>query len=87
MHRLFGKSPDNKCKTCSNLYKYTHSRSYYKCDVWGYSASISSDWRCGYVACGMYNKEYTGNKIKDYVKHSKKPKTEEQIEGQIKLDI
>lgn len=88
MHELFGYSaPDEKCKTCSNLYKYTHSRSYYKCDVYGYSASAASDWRVNQQGCGMYNKDCSGMaKVKDYAKHRPKKQEEEQIEGQMEFE-
>lgn len=83
MHDLFGELPGHKCKDCSNLYKYTANRSWFKCTVWGYSSSVASDFRQKWTACGMYNKTYDQIPIKDWYKHHRQHKSEEQIDGQM----
>lgn len=86
MYRLFGKDESHKCKECSNLFKKTYSRSYYKCDVYGSSSSVATDWRCGWTACGMFNREWDGYKIKDYKKHEPRGNPdEEQLHGQMTI--
>ena len=87
MHSMFGEFPEHKCGECSNLYKNTYSRSYWKCGVWGQSSSESSDWRKKWTACGMFCKEYVGTPIKDYVKRAPRVKDDIQIEGQMELKL
>lgn len=64
MHREFGSSPGNKCKTCDHfLHGRYRSRYLSKCEVYGLTHSEASDWSGRHDACGMYNKEYNGNAI------------------------
>lgn len=85
MRSLFGITDGCKCGDCSHLEKHTYNRVYYKCDVFGASSCASSDFRLKWTACGLYNKEYHGGKIKDYAKHMFKEKEIEQIDGQLSL--
>lgn len=87
MHELFEIDEEHQCKTCSNFCTHSYSRTYHKCSVYGISNSESTDWRCKWQACGMYNKDYNGTPIKDYAKHlPRKDKVEAQCEGQITFD-
>lgn len=63
MHKEFGFSPGNKCRGCDNLTSKMRDRRYYKCSVYGVSASEATDWALSWDACGMYNKEYDGAEI------------------------
>ena len=84
MHHLFGKAAGmHICKECSNFAvgRY-HSKFLKKCKVYGLTHSEASDWANKYEACGMFNKEYDGVPIIQYVKHNRL-KQEEQIEGQL----
>lgn len=83
MHREFGFSPGNKCKTCDNLIVQQANRRYYKCEVYGATDSEASDWRLSYDACGMYNKEYDGGDMIRLVRPDKAPDTP--IVGQMAL--
>ena len=81
MHREFGFSPGNKCKTCDHfLHGRYRSRYLSKCEVYGLTHSEASDWSGRYDACGMYNQEYHGNEIIRLVKGYPTPPDE--IEGQ-----
>lgn len=83
MHREFGFSPGNKCKTCDNLIVQQANRRYYKCEVYGATDSEASDWRLSYDACGKYNKEYDGRPIIEMVRSW--PVPEEPLPGQQSL--
>ena len=63
MHREFGFSPGNKCKTCSNLVSHLYDKRYYKCVLYGESCSEATDWVLKWDACGKYNQEYDGIRI------------------------
>lgn len=84
MHREFGFSPGNKCRTCDNFsreryHDYKHS----KCAIYGDTRSEASDWSGRYDACGMYNKEYDGRPIIELVRSW--PVPEEPLPGQQSL--
>ena len=55
MHSMFGRS-GSKCKDCSHFSEHQLSRKYFKCDVYGESASEATDWRANYQSCGLFNK-------------------------------
>lgn len=81
MHREFGFSPGNKCKTCDHfLHGQYRSRMLSKCEVYGLTHSEASDWSGRHDACGMYNKEYQGNNIIRLVRGY--PTPPEEIQGQ-----
>lgn len=71
MHRQFGLSPGNKCKDCSNLTAHFYDKRYYKCTVYGESASEATDWVLKWDACGMFNKDWHGNPIVHLVRPKK----------------
>lgn len=81
MHREFGFSPGNKCKTCSNLTAHFYDKRYYKCTVYGESMSEATDWVLKWDACGMFNKVWNGNKIYRLVNPVRIPSWEP-IDGQ-----
>ena len=81
MHRQFGISAGNRCKDCENFVhgKY-HTRMLSKCSVYGLTHSEASDWSGRHEACGMFNREWTGNEIIRLVR-PEKPEPEI-LEGQ-----
>lgn len=81
MHEMFGIG-SGTCKDCDNLICNIANHRWYKCLVYGNSASEATDWRVSYPACGMKNKAYSGNPVVALVRPEKK---EEQIEGQMSL--
>lgn len=87
MHELFGKGYDgDTCKTCWHLkHRYTHNKSYYKCQCYGETASEASDWRLKYPSCGLYNKPYIGRTVMEFKKHEGHKREEVQVKGQMSL--
>lgn len=56
MHNRFGEDPDHTCGECCNFQQHRYNHSYFKCAVYGSSASSATDWRRRYTACGHFNK-------------------------------
>lgn len=88
MQKEFGNCPGHVCGECSNLVKgdWNHT----KCKVYGVTSSQASDWAKRWLACGMFNKTYTGRPIIELVRRSnpRPPATvEEPMEGQMKLEV
>jgi len=54
MYRRHGKTPGKKCKTCAHLKRYEYGHTYYKCVLYGLSASSATDWRLKWDACGKW---------------------------------
>lgn len=81
MHREFGFSPGNKCRTCDNfIHGRYHTKMLSKCAVYGLTHSEASDWSGRYDACGMYNRVWNGNPIIRLVRGA--PKENDPIEEQ-----
>lgn len=56
MHKLFGVTPGQKCGDCPHLLTFKQSRSWFKCEIYGDTRSVSSDWVKKWPACGLFNK-------------------------------
>lgn len=86
MHQMFGKT-EGLCRDCSHYQRYHYrDKPYRKCEVYGITNSEASDWVGRYHACGLFNKEYSGNDIIRYVRpESRKEVVDEPIEGQTAL--
>ncbi len=90
MYQTFGKVDDKMCKDCRYLERHTYQKSYYKCRIYGISASEATDWAMRNVACGAINmpeetaKRYDGKGIKESVRPKK---IDDPIEGQIELSM
>ncbi len=88
MQREFGVCNGHTCRECSNLVKgQYHGRILTKCQVYGLTHSAASDWAGRWLACGMFNREYTGRNVIELVaKGRKKPeRSVEPMEGQISM--
>jgi len=58
MHDYFGKAEGYKCKDCMHLIKgHYHNLLLKKCEVYGMSHSVATDWNVTFDACGCFNKE------------------------------
>ena len=87
MHERFGMLPDLRCESCSNLIQGEyHDRHYRKCTVYGETRSEATDWRKKYVACGMYNKEWTGHRNVIELRNRDKAQYEP-CDGQMKMEV
>jgi hypothetical protein len=88
MHRAYGTDPLHKCGTCGNLTRNTYNRVYFKCEIYGNSSSVATDWAMSWAACGMYNKPlpaYQRTMI-NILKHAKrKSEVYERAEGQMDI--
>lgn len=81
MHELFGVEYGKKCKDCYHL--QGGKNEYRKCDVYGHSASESTDWALSWEACGLYNKDWHGDV--PIVRLQRGERKEEQIPGQMSM--
>ncbi len=87
MYELFGHCENNEaiCKNCKHLTSYTANRRWYKCECFGNSSSESTDWRIGWLACGLYNKPYDGKPVVEI--RARKKKKDLQVEGQMEMEL
>ena len=87
MHRRFGVLPDKRCEDCSNLIKgYCGNTFVRKCTVYGATHSEASDWRKKYVACGMYDKEWSGRIIIRTIQNAGVKVPEQPLDGQMMME-
>jgi len=87
MHEMFGVRADRRCEDCDNLLQGDyHGRHYRKCTVYGVSHSEASDWRKSYIACGRYNKEWTGHRTVMDLRTLGKDAPVEPCEGQMSME-
>lgn len=91
MHRQFGKCEGHTCGECSNLIEGVYrGRTYRKCKVYGLTHSEASDWAKRWLACGLFNRIWTGKPIMRLVRPTRKDKEEIQntpLEGQISMEV
>lgn len=89
MHHYYGFDPEcRKCSECDHLISGVyHDRRYYKCTVYGCSHSEATDWRKGYVACGLIGQPFPegDTRIVDLLK-AIRIKKEEPVDGQMKME-
>lgn len=83
MHALFGVEPFHKCGKCCNFVSGRYmSKILRKCRVYGLTHSQASDWAKSWVACGLFNQEYTGRNV---IELSDRKNLVVPLEGQIDL--
>ena len=84
MYELFGRSDsETVCAECKHFRRMNHhDKTYRKCEVYGITTSESSDWRSGYVACGLFNKDFDGDKPVMGLAHN----LDDQIPGQMSIE-
>lgn len=88
MHQQFGVFDGHACRECSNLVKGRyHDRILTKCQVYGLTHSEASDWAGRWLACGMFNREYTGCPVIELVQRDRRePKPPEgPLDGQMSM--
>lgn len=89
MHHYYGADPaGRKCIECDHLISGEyHDKRYYKCTVYGCSHSEATDWRKGYVACGLIGQPFPeGDKRIVEVLKACRIRKEEQLEGQMRME-
>ena len=90
MYKQFGMCDGHICGQCRNLIAVcANDRPLHKCRVYGNTRSEASDWAKRWLACGMFNKSYTGRPIIELVQRGKRPPEapEEPLEGQITWEV
>ena len=91
MYKQFGMCDGHLCGECSNLVEGRyHDKILRKCKVYGMTHSEASDWAKRWLACGMFNKTYTGGPIMELVRpvrKQKEPTIEEPLDGQIQMEV
>lgn len=83
MYEKFGKA-DNEtvCAECQHFLRITHhGKVYRKCEVYGNTPSDATDWKAGYVACGLFGKRYQMDRPMVEFSHFE----DEQIPGQMSI--
>lgn len=88
MHQLFGVDPKGRvCGECQHLCYNEQSRRWYKCHIYGNTASASSDWAKKWLACGMIDRPApSGRNYRAIIRVlTNDPKPLEPLEGQIDM--
>ena len=87
MHRRFGVLQGKRCEDCGNLIKGFCGNTFLrKCTVYGATHSEASDWRKKYVACGMFDKEWSGREIIRTIHNAGAKAPEQPLEGQMTME-
>lgn len=85
MHYYYGYGA-GLCQNCPHFVKKDWDRTYHKCLVYGDSNSEATDWRKGYMACGLIDEPFP-EKDKRIVKLVRAEQlADEPIEGQIGME-
>lgn len=91
MYKEFGMCDGHVCGECSNLIAVrANDRPLHKCQVYGNTSSEATDWAKRWLACGMFNKKYTGGPVIELVRPVRKQTAaaiEEPLDGQISLEL
>lgn len=86
MHKLFGVTPGQKCGDCPHLRTYQHGYTrWFKCEIYGTSASVSTDWVKKWQACGLFNKPAPKGYTSIIRTLTSEPKKIMPVEGQIDM--
>lgn len=88
MYKQFGMCDGHVCGECSNLDKGNWGHT--KCKVYGCTSSEASDWAKRWLACGMFNKKYTGRPVIELVRPVRKQTAAtivEPLDGQLTLEV
>lgn len=93
MYSTFGVFVGKTCEDCPHMIEHLyHGKRYYKCRIYGDSASEATDWRLKWTACWAFDKMADGNASPIYKRlqyDRNLPKTTEetpQCEGQISME-
>ena len=53
--KLYGPGPDGmRCKECKLLFRHTMSKTYFKCDLRGFTRGEGTDHKANWPACGRF---------------------------------
>ena len=83
MHKLYEMKGPFRCADCCHLIcRYWNGRNYYKCEVYGDSASEATDWKKSNIACGLFNQP---TEICNVVRAVINKREEVVLDGQIEM--
>ena len=86
MHRYYGYG-SGLCGDCNHFCEKLRDRKYFKCLVYGDTPSEASDWRKSYIACGLIGKPFPEGDIRIIKRIIPERKEEDQIPGQIEMEL
>ena len=90
MRKAYGSAKPLSCGQCPHLLKTMPTdRVYYKCEAYGVSNGEGTDWAKRWEACNLIFRESIAGltPMLEQLKRSPRKKPEEQLEGQIAMDI
>ena len=97
MYEEYGRMAGCRCRSCDHLIAHVNgdcTKVWYKCTMFGDSGGEATDWRCSNEACGAIRIEPSeARKRKLYgevyrrCKGIRKKKPEQQIRGQMAMDL
>lgn len=93
MHMHFGVCEGKQCADCLFLVTKTYDRRYYKCEIYGDSNSVATDWAKRWDACGLIDDpdgsipfQMQWGTMTNYIRHNRPKQAEEPVEGQISME-
>lgn len=86
MHHFYGYD-SGFCRECPHFVERKYDRTYFKCSVYGTSHSAATDWAKSYIACGLIDKPFPADETRIVTRVSKVKEDNEQLPGQIAMEI
>lgn len=87
MQRRFGKTDKGCCRECCHCLMKQVNGVFYKCEVYGYSNSVATDFPVTFFGCGLFNKETSlRNVYKERKGKSKEELQKEMLFGEASND-
>lgn len=60
MHDYYGVCDEHKCKECDHFERWqAGNKRVRKCNVYGVTSSVATDWNASFAACGAFNRDVT----------------------------
>ena len=90
MHKLYGKDHAHKCGNCCCFDAYkAWDKPRRKCERYGYSHSEATDWARSWTACGMFDVPVAEDDrpVKDWTRKLTIKNEDDQLEGQMRLEV
>lgn len=82
MHHFYGYG-SGFCGECPHF----REKARFKCAVYGITASEATDWRKSWIACGLIDKPFPGDEKRIFERITRDQRQDEQLPGQIIMDI
>lgn len=88
MREVYGRSEDI-CANCMHLRRVRPTeRAYFKCAAYGDSNCEATDWRAGWMGCGLHNRPLPPLYVPliEVLKHAPRKQQDAPINGQTKME-